>query len=100
MADKKDDKKLGLKSSAIFFGDNDIKYSLYLHLFVVFSFLLLGILNNFEVIYYIFVLISMLVVLYQNILVRERKPYQCIAAFENNNIFGLIITFGLLLNYL
>ena len=25
MADKKDDKKLGLKSSAIFFGDNDIR---------------------------------------------------------------------------
>ncbi len=100
MADKKDDKKLGLKSSAIFFGDNDIKYSLYLHLFVICSFLLLGFLNNFNVIYYAFILISMLVVLYQNILVRGRKPYQCIAAFENNNIFGLIITFGLLLNYL
>ena len=34
------------------------------------------------------------------ILVRNRKPYQCIAAFENNNYFGLIIFFGLLLSYL
>ena len=100
MADKNDDKKLGLKSSAIFFGENDIRYSLFIHFFVIFSFILLGILNHFNLIYYVFVLISTLVVLYQNILVRGRKPYQCIAAFENNNIFGLIITFGLLLNYL
>ena len=100
MADKSDDKKLGLKSSAIFFGDNDIKYSLYIHCFVVVSFLLLGALNNFLFSYYLFVLLSFSTVLYQNILVRNRKPYQCIAAFENNNIFGLIITFGLLLNYL
>ena len=100
MADKKDDKKLGLKSSAIFFGDNDIKYSLYIHCFVVLSFMVLGFFNDFIFSYYAIVLISLLTVFYQNILVRNRKPYQCIAAFENNNIFGLIITFGLLLNYL
>ena len=36
----------------------------------------------------------------QKILVSNRLPYQCISAFENNNIFGLIIFFGLLLSYL
>ena len=100
MADKDDDKKLGLKSSAIFFGNNDIKYSLYIHCFVVLSFLILGVLNNYFFIYYVFILLSLTTVFYQNILVHDRNPYQCIAAFENNNIFGLIITFGLLLNYL
>ena len=100
MADKADDKKVGIKSSAIFFGKNDIIYSLYLHYSVVFLFLVIGFFNLFAPIYYFFVILSLLNVLYQNLLVRSRKPYQCISAFENNNIFGLIITFGLIFNYL
>ena len=100
MADKVDDKKVGIKSSAIFFGENDILYSLYLHYSVVFLFLIIGFFNLFTPIYYFFVILSLLNVLYQNLLVRSRKPYQCISAFENNNIFGLIITFGLIFNYL
>ena len=100
MADKVDDKKVGIKSSAIFFGKNDILYSLYLHYSVVFLFLIIGFFNLFAPIYYFFVMLSLLNVLYQNLLVRSRKPYQCISAFENNNIFGLIITFGLIFNYL
>ena len=100
MADKVDDKKVGIKSSAIFFGKNDILYSLYLHYSVVFLFLVIGFFNLFAPIYYFFVILSLLNVLYQNLLVRSRKPYQCISAFENNNIFGLIITFGLIFNYL
>jgi len=100
MADKADDKKVGIKSSAIFFGKNDILYSLYLHYSVVFLFLVIGFFNLFAPIYYFFVILSLLNVLYQNLLVRSRKPYQCISAFENNNIFGLIITFGLIFNYL
>ena len=100
MADKVDDKKVGIKSSAIFFGKNDILYSLYLHYSVDFLFLIIGFFNLFAPIYYFFVILSLLNVLYQNLLVRSRKPYQCISAFENNNIFGLIITFGLIFNYL
>ena len=100
MADKVDDEKVGIKSSAIFFGKNDILYSLYLHYSVIFLFLIIGFFNLFSPIYYFFVMLSLLSVLYQNLLVRSRKPYQCISAFENNNIFGLIITFGLIFNYL
>ena len=35
MADKKDDNKIGVQSSAIFFGDNDIKISKNLHFLVI-----------------------------------------------------------------
>ena len=100
MADKSDDQKLNIKSSAIFFGHNDIKYSLALHYLVILGFIFLGIINSFSFLYYIFVILSLLTALYQNLLVRSRMPYQCISAFENNNIFGLIITFGLISNYL
>jgi len=100
MADKDDDRKIGVKSSALFFGDNDISYSLKLHYIVIINFIVLGIINSFNIVYYIFILFSLLCVIYQNLLVKSRKPYQCISAFENNNIFGLIITFGLIFNYI
>ena len=100
MADKKDDKKIGIKSSALFFGEKDISYALNIHLFIIVGFILLGLVNDYEFSYYFFVVISMFCVIYQHLLVRSRKPYQCISAFENNNIFGLIITFGLLFNYI
>ena len=100
MADKKDDKKIGIKSSALFFGDKDISIALNIHLFIIFGFVLIGLINNYHLIYYFFIIISMLTVIYQHLLVKSRKPYQCISAFENNNIFGLIITFGLLFNYI
>ena len=100
MADKKDDKKIGVKSSALFFGENDIRYALNIHYFVLMCFITLGIINSFNLIYYVFLLISLLSVIYQHLLVISRKPYQCVSAFENNNIFGLIITFGLLFTYI
>jgi len=100
MADKKDDKKIGIKSSALFFGDKDISYALNIHSFIIFGFVVLGLINNYDPIYYFFIIISILSVIYQHLLVKSRKPYQCISAFENNNIFGLIITFGLLFNYI
>ena len=100
MADKKDDKKIGIKSSALFFGKNDIRYALNIHYFVLMSFIILGITNNFSLMYYIFLLVSLLSVIYQHLLVTSRKPFQCVSAFENNNIFGLIITFGLLFTYI
>ncbi len=100
MADKKDDEKVGVQSSAIFFGSNDIKFSKYLHFSVVWIFLFIGILNNFGFFYYFCILLSCLCIIYQNILASNRIPYQCISAFENNNIFGLIVTFGLIFNYL
>ena len=100
MADKKDDKKIGIKSSALFFGDKDIVYSVVLHYLALGLFIVIGVLNSFSIIYYFFLLISALCIIYQHLLVRNRIPYQCISAFENNNIFGLIISFGLILNYL
>ena len=100
MADKRDDKKIGIQSSAIFFGKNDIKYSLYLHFVVLSLFFMLGLINKFDLIFFIALFLSSITVIYQNLLARKRIPYQCISAFENNNIFGLIVTFGLIFNYL
>ena len=100
IADKLDDLKIGNKSSAILFGENDINVPYWLQMLTVILMIFVGLINNLNLFFYLALFIATLLCLYQKILVVNRKPYQCIAAFENNNYFGLIIFFGLLLNYL
>ena len=100
IADKLDDLKIGNKSSAILFGENDINVSYWLQMLTVILMIFVGLINNLNLFFYLALFIVSLLCLYQKILVVNRKPYQCIAAFENNNYFGLIIFFGLLLSYL
>jgi len=100
IADKLDDLKIGNKSSAILFGENDINAPYWLQMLTIILMLFVGLINNLNLFFYLALLIATLLCLYQKILVVNRKPYQCIAAFENNNYFGLIIFFGLLLSYL
>ena len=100
IADKKDDIKIGNKSSAILFGEKDIIYPFYFHILTLVILVAVGVINNLGIIFYFSLALALLVSTYQKILVSNRLPYQCISAFENNNIFGLIVFFGLLLSYL
>ena len=100
IADKKDDIKIGNKSSAILFGEKDTIYPFYFHILTLVILVAVGVINNLGIIFYFSLALALLVSSYQKILVSNRLPYQCISAFENNNIFGLIVFFGLLLSYL
>ena len=100
IADKLDDIKIGNKSSAILFGNNDIRAPYWLQMLTITLLIIVGLINNLNLIFYVALFLATLVCIYQKILVSSRKPYQCISAFENNNYFGLIIFFGLLLSYL
>ena len=100
IADKKDDIRIGNKSSAILFGEKDTIYPFYFHILTLVILMVVGVINNLGLIFYFSLALALLVSTYQKILVSNRLPYQCISAFENNNIFGLIVFFGLILSYL
>ena len=100
IADKLDDIKIGNKSSAILFGNYDIHAPYWLQMLTITLLIIVGLINNLNLIFYVALFLATLICIYQKILVSSRKPYQCISAFENNNYFGLIIFFGLLLSYL
>ena len=100
IADKLDDIKIGNKSSAILFGNNDIHTPYWLQMLTITLLIIVGLINSLNLIFYVALFLATLICIYQKILVSSRKPYQCISAFENNNYFGLIIFFGLLLSYL
>lgn len=99
MVDRHDDLKIGIKSTAILFG----KYDRWIiGLFQIMSVLLLffiGIITKLNGIYFLGLLISILLFLYQQTLLSTRLPENYFRAFLNNNWVGLSIFLGILLGY-
>ena len=100
MVDREDDLKVGLKSTAILFGRYD---RLMIALLQGGMLLLLGILGGrlkLNYWFYLGLLVALGLMIYQQILIRYRKPKNCFAAFRNNNWVGLVIFLGIFLAYL
>jgi len=100
MVDREDDLKIGVKSTAILFGKRDKQIIGYLQLALLVLLIGIGLLNGRGWIYYLGLFVAAWLALYQQFLIRDRKPEECFKAFLNNNAFGLIIFCGLLLDYL
>ncbi len=100
MVDREDDLKIGLKSTAIRFGDWDKRIIGYLQLALLFLLVGIGLLTGRGGFYYLGLLVAGWLALYQQYLIRDRKPEDCFKAFLNNNPFGLAIFCGLLLDFL
>lgn len=99
MADREDDLKLGLKSTAILFGDHDRLIVGLMQLTVVILLSVLGALESFGVIYYLGLFTASLFFVYQQYLIREYDRKLCFQAFLNNNWFGMVVFIALALDY-
>ena len=100
MVDREDDRKIGVKSTAILFGERDKRVIGYLQLALLTVLVGIGLRTGRGWIYYLGLFVAAWFALYQQYLIRDRKPDECFKAFLNNNAFGLIIFCGLLLDYL
>jgi len=100
MADREDDKKIGIKSSAILFADMDRAIVGAMQAMAVFALVLVGINLRLGVWYYLGITGGVFFCIYQQILIRRREPEKCLRAFLNNNYFGLAVFAGIALNYL
>lgn len=99
MADRYDDIKLGLKSTAILFGKAD---RFMIGVFQLCTFLLLikcGLDLGLGKIYYIGLFLASLFSIYQQYLIKNRIPTHCFKAFLNNNFLGATVFLGLVLDY-
>ncbi len=99
MADKTDDLKIGLKSTAISFGDKDKLIIFGLQLLAIVGLSSLGAITSLGISYYFGLALAFCLVLYQQWLIKDRDPKLCYAAFLNNNYFGIVIFIGLVINY-
>jgi 4-hydroxybenzoate polyprenyltransferase len=99
MVDREDDKKIGLRSSAILFGDADRFIIGILQLMSLLAMWLIGKEMELGLWYGLGIAMAALFALYQQVLIRQRKPDDCFRAFLNNNYFGMSIFVGILLEY-
>jgi 4-hydroxybenzoate polyprenyltransferase len=100
MVDREDDLKIGIKSSAILFGDADCAMIGVMQAMAVFALLLIGIDMQLSYWYYLGLGGAALFALYQQALISNREPQACLRAFLNNNYFGMSVFIGIALHFL
>jgi len=100
MVDKEDDLKIGVKSTAILFGDYDRHIMAILQIIIIGLLIAVGQLKQLNWPYYIGVLVASGFSVYQQKLIFHREKSLCFKAFLNNNWFGMAVFAGLVIDYL
>jgi 4-hydroxybenzoate polyprenyltransferase len=100
MVDRDDDIVLGVKSTAILFGDADRQIIGVLQVMLLVCLAMIGHQAGLGWFYYGSLVLAALLALYQQGLIRYREREGCFRAFLNNNWFGAVIFVGILLDYL
>ncbi len=99
MVDREDDIKLGLKSTAILFGDADLIIVSFIQgLFLIGMFLLARQLE-FSWYYYCGWLVALALIIFQMFKCKSRNPEEYFRAFLNNNYVGMAIFLGIAMHY-
>lgn len=97
MVDREDDLKVGLKSSAILFGQHDRWIIGVLQVLMLALLIAVGRIEALAWPYYLGLLAAAGAAAYQQVLIRHREPPACFRAFLNNNLFGLAVFCGVVL---
>lgn len=96
MSDREDDLKIGVKSTAIWFGRHDILIIGILQTVFVCAMMLIMIILHLSHSFMLSICIAASLFMYQQWLIRERERLPCFQAFLNNGWVGAVIWFGLL----
>lgn len=99
IADRADDLKIGVKSSAILFGRFELIIVGTLQVFVLIALFTIGANAGRGLIYYSGLIVASGFVIYQLWICRHREPAKCVQAFLNNSWMGMTIFMGLALDY-
>ena len=100
MADRDDDMKIGIKSTAILLGESDRLFVAVVQALMFSVFLIIGHQLKFGWLYYFFLGGAAAVALYHQWLIRERRPELCFRAFRYNNYLGAAVFAGIVLHYM
>ena len=98
MADRHDDKAIGVKSSALLFGKYDRLLIAVFQLSALVFLFIAGYLKALGSFYYGGLAVAIIFSIYQQHLLRNRSPKLCLRAFNNNNYFGMAVFVGLFID--
>lgn len=99
MADREDDQRIGVRSTAILFGEYDRLMVGLFQALTVLGLILIGIQFGLGAWFYASLLGAVALFGYQQFLIAGRLPSQCFRAFLNNAWVGLIVFLGLVADY-
>jgi 4-hydroxybenzoate polyprenyltransferase len=99
MVDRADDERLGIRSTAILFGQADVFIIGVLQALFLLALFLIGEVAFLGLWYRLAVGVAAILVVYQLMLIRERKPDDCFKAFLHNRYIGAVIFAGIVLAY-
>lgn len=99
MADREDDLKIGVKSTAVLLGDMDKLATASLQVTTLVALMMIGQRFAMGDVYYASLIVVAALFAYQQYLIKEREPRRCFEAFLNNNWVGMAVFLGILLDY-
>jgi 4-hydroxybenzoate polyprenyltransferase len=99
MVDRDDDAKIGVRSSAVLFGDMDRLLVGAMQLLTLWALWMVGSSMHFGQWYRYGVAAAAALFLYQQYLIRHRSPEGAMAAFVNNQYVGLVVFVGIFMQY-
>ncbi len=99
MVDRDDDRRIGVRSSAILFGDADRQIIGALQVLFVLAMLMAGRQVGLGGWYYAGLVVAAGLFAWQQYVIRDRAPAACFRAFLNNNLVGLAVFVGIVLDY-
>ncbi len=100
MVDRDDDLKIGVKSTAILFAENDRVVTAALQGMVILGLLLMSHHFNLGIIYHVSVAAAAGLFVHQQRLIRFRQRQACFEAFLNSQWVGFVVFMGIALDYL
>jgi len=100
MVDREDDLQIEVKSTAILFGDNDLRIIAFLQLMTLAILWTVGDILAFGWPYQLSLVAAAGLFSYQQLLIKDRKRDACFQAFLHNHWVGLTIFFGIFVEYL
>ncbi|KNC95465.1 4-hydroxybenzoate octaprenyltransferase [Trabulsiella odontotermitis] len=100
MVDRDDDLKIGIKSTAILFGQYDKLIIGILQVAVLALMVAIGIMNHLGWAFYWSVAVAGALFVYQQKLIKDRERDACFKAFMNNNYVGLVLFLGLAMSFM
>ena len=99
MADREDDLKIGVKSTAILFGDADKLMVGLLQALFILTMCLIGIELEFTAIYFIGLIAACLLLAYEQVMIYHRRAINCFHAFLHNHWVGAVVFYGIIAHY-
>lgn len=99
MVDRDDDRKIGVKSTALLFGEVDLFVIAGLQVLMLVTLVFVGLQAGLGLWFYLSVVGAAALMAYHQWLARDRQPAGCFAAFMHNHHIGLVIFVGIVLDY-